>query len=55
MICVLSMDYNNRKIPVLKMPVMIWFLIISEECGYELKEILQADIDFTDRASSKGF
>jgi len=26
-----------------------------EECGYELREILKADIDFIDRVRGEGF
>ncbi len=31
------------------------FMLCSEECGYQLKEILQADIDFIDRVMGEGF
>lgn len=31
------------------------FMLCSEECGGELKEILQADIDFIDRVLGEGF
>jgi hypothetical protein len=31
------------------------FMLCSEECGHELKEILQAEIDFIDRVKGEGF
>ncbi len=31
------------------------FMLCSEECGYELKEILQAEIGFIDRVLEEGF
>jgi len=30
-------------------------MLCSEECGHELKEILQADIDFIDRVRGERF
>lgn len=31
------------------------FMLCSEECGHELKEILQADIGFIDKVLGEGF
>ncbi len=31
------------------------FMLCSEECGYEFKEILQTDIDFIDGVMGEGF
>jgi len=31
------------------------FMLCSEECDHELKEILQADIDYIDRIRGEGF
>jgi len=31
------------------------FMLCSDECGHELRAILQADIDFIDRVRGEGF